>query len=95
MLKSFSCLLLSILGIGFLLVNSANFCIVEASTDVNEIPKPSIPEFTVKLVDNSYDVTTTYSIDPFTGENIIHYGTMWKTELLKSPLKTNNLHRPT
>ncbi len=33
-------------------------------------PKPSIPEFTIDIVDNSYDVpvTYTYEIDRFTGE---------------------------
>ncbi len=34
------------------------------------IPKPSVPEFTVKYMDNSYSVPTTYSKDPYTGEEI-------------------------
>jgi hypothetical protein len=34
------------------------------------IPKPSIPEFTLKFVDNSYDVPPTYGIDPYTGKNV-------------------------
>jgi hypothetical protein len=38
------------------------------------IPKPHVPEFTVEFVDNSYDVATTYSIDPYTGENVTHPG---------------------
>ncbi len=38
------------------------------------IPKPSVPEFTVKLVNNWYDVPTTYSTDPYTGETITHPG---------------------
>jgi hypothetical protein len=38
------------------------------------MPKPSVPEFTVKLIDSSYDVPTTYSIDPYTGENVTHPG---------------------
>lgn len=42
--------------------------------DLDSIPKPSIPEFTVELIDSSYDVPTTYSIDPYTGENITHPG---------------------
>ena len=29
----------------------------------SSITKPSVPEFTVKLIDSSYDVPTTYSID--------------------------------
>jgi hypothetical protein len=40
----------------------------------SSITKPSVPEFTVKLVDSSYDVSTTYSIDPYTGENVTHTG---------------------
>ena len=42
--------------------------------DLTSIPKPSIPEFTVNLIDSSYDVATTYSIDPYTGENVTHQG---------------------
>ena len=38
------------------------------------IPKPSAPEFNLEFVDESYDVPTTYSIDPYTGENITHPG---------------------
>jgi hypothetical protein len=38
------------------------------------IAKPSVPEFTVQLVAYPYDVPTTYSIDPYTGENITHPG---------------------
>jgi hypothetical protein len=36
------------------------------------IPKPAVPQFTLKLVDNSYAAPTTYSIDPYTGENVTH-----------------------
>jgi len=36
--------------------------------------KPSVPEFTVKLVAHPYDVPTTYSTDPYTGETITHAG---------------------
>jgi hypothetical protein len=39
------------------------------------IPKPSVPEFTLKLGDNSYDLPTTYSIDPYTGQTITHPAT--------------------
>ena len=38
------------------------------------IPKPSVPEFTVKAVSHPYDVPTTYSTDPYTGETITHEG---------------------
>ena len=53
---------------------AVHFATVHASTDVSGIPKPSIPEFTLVLVDSSYDVPTTYSIDPYTGENVTHPG---------------------
>lgn len=38
------------------------------------VVKPSIPDFTVQLVAHPYDVPTTYSVDPYTGENITHAG---------------------
>jgi len=34
------------------------------------IPKPSVPDFTMKYVDLSYDVPPTYEIDQFTGKNV-------------------------
>ena len=41
--------------------------------ETTSIPKPSVPEFTVKLVDNSYGVppTTTTKIDQYTGKEIV------------------------
>jgi hypothetical protein len=33
---------------------------------------PSVPEFTVKFVDHSYVVPTSTSIDPYTGQQIVH-----------------------
>jgi hypothetical protein len=38
------------------------------------IAKPSVPEFTVQIVANPYDVPTTHSIDPFNGQDITHEG---------------------
>ncbi len=34
------------------------------------IPKPSVPEFTAKLVDRSYNAPATTTIDPYTGQTI-------------------------
>jgi hypothetical protein len=56
------------------LAGTVHFGTVQAATDVSGIPKPSVPEFTVKLVAHPYDVPTTYSIDPYTGETITHAG---------------------
>src|SRR5512138_1279460 len=35
------------------------------------IPNPSVPEFTVRYADFSYDVSPTYGIDQYTGKTII------------------------
>ncbi len=34
------------------------------------VPKPSLPEFTVNIIDKSHDVAPTTSVDPYTGEAI-------------------------
>jgi hypothetical protein len=34
------------------------------------IPKPAVPEFTVTLIDSSYDVPASSSIDPYTGQTV-------------------------
>lgn len=49
-------------GLTLLIVKPAN---------AQAVPKPSVPEFNVKLVDNSYNVPATYSIDQYTGEKIL------------------------
>ena len=43
-------------------------------TESASIPTPSVPEFTVQLLDTSYDVPTTYSTDPYTGDTVTHEG---------------------
>jgi hypothetical protein len=44
--------------------------IIAETTGAQTIPKPTVPEFTVQLVDNSYDVPAIQTIDPYTGEKI-------------------------
>ncbi|MGD6851480.1 MAG: hypothetical protein ACQCN6_05395 [Candidatus Bathyarchaeia archaeon] len=39
-----------------------------------QIPKPSVPEFTAKFIDHSYDVPTTTSTDPYTGQYVTSEG---------------------
>ena len=51
---------------------ASSLIMVEAAS--SEITKPSIPEFTVKFIDASYNVPTTSSIDPYTGHNVTHEG---------------------
>lgn len=38
------------------------------------ITKPSVPEFTLRFVDNSYDVPTTHTLDPYIGQEITNQG---------------------
>jgi hypothetical protein len=70
-----SAFLIAVMIGGFELADTLQLDTAQASTDVTDIPKPSIPEFTLKLVDNSYDVPTTYSTDPYTGQTITHPAT--------------------
>jgi hypothetical protein len=56
------------------LAGNVCFVIVHASTELDSISKPSVPEFTVKFIDSSYTTPTTYSIDPYTGQNVTHHG---------------------
>jgi len=41
-----------------------------SETALASIPKPSVPQFTVKLFDSSYDVPATTTIDPYTGKTV-------------------------
>ena len=67
----FSAFLAAILICGLILASAMRFGTVQASTDVSGIPKPSVPEFTLRYIDLSYDVPPTYGIDQFTGKNVI------------------------
>ncbi len=35
---------------------------------------PAVPKYTLQYVDGSYDVPTTHTVDPYTGETITHQG---------------------
>ncbi len=67
----FSVFLMAILVSGLVFMGIANFDIVHAESSIT---KPAIPEFTVQIVAYPYDVPTTYSIDPYTGQEITHQG---------------------
>jgi len=45
--------------------------IMVESAFAQSITKPSIPQFTLKYVDLSYDMPPTYGIDPYTGKTVI------------------------
>ena len=48
--------------------------VMVGSVTAQSITKPSVPEFTVKYVDNSYDVPPTYGVDQYTGEKVVTEG---------------------
>ena len=73
--KSLLSAFLTVILIGGLVLASAiRFGTVQASTGVSGIPKPSVPQFSIQVVDHSYDVPTTYSTDPYTGKQITNPG---------------------
>lgn len=43
----------------------------EEPTEPAYMPKPSVPDFTLKYVDYSYDMPPTYGIDEYTGKTVI------------------------
>lgn len=61
--KSFSLLIVIVLV-------ASSLMMVE-SASAQSIPKPSVPEFTVQLVDRSYDEPPTYQTDPYTGQTVL------------------------
>jgi hypothetical protein len=53
---------------------AASTLITVQSAFAQSTAKPPIPQFTLKFIDASYDVPTTYSTNPYTGENVTHQG---------------------
>jgi hypothetical protein len=43
-------------------------------TFAQSIPEPAVPQFSIQVVDYSYDTPTTYTTDPYSGQQIAHYG---------------------
>jgi hypothetical protein len=54
---------------GLILASGMCFVTVRASTDVSGIPKPSVPDFTLKVVAHPYDVPPKYETNPYTGKS--------------------------
>jgi hypothetical protein len=62
--KSFAVILILIIAISTLSL------MVIKPANAQTIPTPSVPEFTVKFVDASYNVAPSSSINPYTGQNV-------------------------
>jgi hypothetical protein len=86
--KGFSLLLAVILAVSSL--------IMVESASAQSIPKPSVPEFTVKLVDNSYDVpaTTTSIIDSYNNKTITRTFPASHVQNITVELTVANQHFP-
>jgi hypothetical protein len=60
------------LSIAFVLFFGLASAIMPIAYASAQITKPSVPEFSVKYIDASYDTPTTYSTDPYTGATVTH-----------------------
>ena len=58
----------------FILALAFSSLITLESACAQSTPKPSVPEFTVQLVDRSYDVAPTYKTDEYTGKTVVDRG---------------------
>jgi hypothetical protein len=63
MSRSLALLLITVLMLSSLVMVGSVFA--------QSIPEPSVPEFTLKYVDTSYDVPAAYGVDPYTGMNVM------------------------
>jgi hypothetical protein len=50
---------------------AASNLVLIGSVYAESIPKPAIPEFTLKYVEHPYDVPPTYGVDEYTGKTIV------------------------
>jgi hypothetical protein len=54
------------------------------------MPKPSVPQFSIQVIDYSYDVPTTYYTDPYTGKQVANPG--YHVEDIRVEGKIKNQH---
>jgi hypothetical protein len=68
----------------------------EDSTESATIPTPSVPEFTLKLADHSYDVpeSTTSTFDPYTGKTVPHTSPSYHVQNLTIDIIFRNQQYP-
>jgi len=56
--------------LALILILTASSIIMVQSASAS-VPKPSVPEFTVRYVDHSYEVPAIYDTDPYTGKTVL------------------------
>ena len=52
-------------------VLAASNLLMVSSVFAQSIPEPSVPEFTLRYVDYSYDIPPVYGVDEYTGETVV------------------------
>ncbi|MGD6852497.1 MAG: hypothetical protein ACQCN6_10610 [Candidatus Bathyarchaeia archaeon] len=57
--------------LSFCLILTLSSLIITETTGATTIPKPSVPQFTVKFIDTSYGTSPTPTINPYTGKTVI------------------------
>jgi hypothetical protein len=67
-----------------LVLAASNIAIIQGASSAST---PAVPEFTAKYVDASYDVPTTHSVDPYTGEDVTHQGYHVKNRTIQVTIK--------
>ncbi len=72
-----------------LFCTSALGCLCLANAE-SAIPKPSVPEFTIDLIDSSYDVLPSSTVDPYTGQTIPIDGRHIESVTIKLSIKNQH-----
>ena len=65
----------------------SNLLMVKASTKSAATSKPSAPKSTVKLVNSSYDIPPTTTIEPYTGKTMTDDGPQIESKAIESRIK--------
>ncbi len=73
-----------------ILALTASSLIMIESASAQSMPKPSVPQFSIQVVDRSYDVPTTYYTDPYTGKQVANRG--YHVEDIRVEGKIKNQH---
>jgi hypothetical protein len=60
-----------VFSLALVVVLAASGVLWAQSTSAQTLPKPSVPEFTVRYVDHSYDEPAVYGVDPYTGKTVV------------------------
>lgn len=55
-------------------VTAATILLIANFASAQSYPKPAAPQFSIKVVDYSYDVPTTYYTDPYSGKQVANTG---------------------